>query len=226
MLRGFRDIARLYHAARVLARHDALIPRELATRMPAQLKLARARLGGGKLAEGSLSPGARLAGALESLGPAYIKLGQLLATRPDVIGDETARALAALQDRLPPFPTEMARAEVEAALGAPLSALFGSFDEPIAAASIAQVHRAATADEMPRQVAVKILRPAVEGEFARDLSAFAFAARWAERFFSEARRSRVRDLVDTLAASVAIELDLRMEAAAAAELAERTADDH
>src|SRR5437016_3740221 len=114
MLRGFRDIARLCHAARVLARHDALIPRELAASKPA---------------EASLSPGARLAGALESLGPAYIKLGQLLATRPDVIGDETARALAALQDRLPPFPTEMARGEVEAALGAPLSALFGSFDE-------------------------------------------------------------------------------------------------
>jgi ubiquinone biosynthesis protein len=225
MLRDFRDIARLFHAARVLSRHDALVPHEFAARVPPPLRLARALLGGRNRTDVSLSPGARLAIALESLGPAYIKLGQLLATRPDVIGDETARALAALQDRLPPFPSALARAELEAALGAPLTTLFGSFEEPMAAASIAQVHRAATADPAPQQVAVKILRPAVEMEFARDLSAFAFAARWAERFFSEARRLRVRALVDTLAASVAIELDLRMEAAAASELAERTSGD-
>jgi ubiquinone biosynthesis protein len=114
---------------------------------------------------------------------------------------------------------------VEVALGAPLASLFASFGEPIAAASIAQVHRASTAEETPREVAVKILRPNVETEFARDLSAFAFAARWAERFFTEARRLRVCALVDTLAASVSIEVDLRMEAAAASELAERTAAD-
>jgi ubiquinone biosynthesis protein len=226
MLRGFRDAARLLHAARVLARHDALIPHEFAGSVPPQLKLLRALLGSGMTrADALLAPGTRLALALESLGPAYIKLGQLLATRPDIIGDETARALAALQDRLPPFATPVAKAEVEAAIGAPLSTLFASFDEPIAAASIAQVHRATTADEVSHEVAVKILRPAVEAEFARDISAFAFAARWAERFFSEARRLRVRALVDTLAASVAIELDLRMEAAAASELAERTAGD-
>jgi ubiquinone biosynthesis protein len=209
----------------VLARHDALIPQEFARNVPPQLKLARAILGRSHRAGGSAVPGIRLANALETLGPAYIKLGQLLAARPDIIGDETARALAALQDRLPPFSMDMAKAEVEGALGAAMSSLFVSFGEPIAAASIAQVHRASTVDETPREVAVKILRPNVEAEFARDLSAFAFAARWAERFSSEARRLRVRALVDTLAASVAIELDLRMEAAAASELAERTAAD-
>ena len=225
MLRGIRDTARLFHAARELSRHDALIPREFADTLPPQLKLIRALLGRGKDVEAGLSPGARLAIALEGLGPAYIKLGQLLATRPDVIGEDTALALAALQDRLPPFPTDEAKQVIEAALGAPVEALFASFSEPIAAASIAQVHLATTAEQTPRKVAVKILRPDVETGFARDLSAFAMAARWAERFSAEARRLRLRAIVDTLAASVAIELDLRMEAAAASELAERTATD-
>src|SRR5947207_1174898 len=127
MLRSFRDLARLVHAARVLAQHDALFPREIARALPPQLKLARAVLGGNRRTNDPLPPGMRLAAALESLGPAYIKLGQLLATRPDIIGDETARALAALQDRLPAFPTAAAKAEVEAAFGAPLPFLFADF---------------------------------------------------------------------------------------------------
>jgi len=225
MLRALRNTARLAHAARVLARHDALIPREAAERVPPALRFVRALVGRGKVVDAELPPGERLARALESLGPAYIKLGQILATRPDIIGDETARSLAALQDRLPPFATELARAEVESALGMPLSTAFSAFDEPIAAASVAQVHRAVTAGDPGRDVAVKILRPRVEAEFARDLSAFAFAARCAERFFAEGRRLRLVALVETLSASVAMELDLRMEAAAASELAERTRSD-
>ncbi len=118
-----------------------------------------------------------------------------------------------------------ARSAIETALGRPLDTLFASFAEPLAAASIAQVHQAETTDDPPRQVAVKILRPGVEAQFARDLSAFAFAARMAERLSKEARRLRLTALVDTLAASVALELDLRMEAAAASELAEATAAD-
>jgi len=225
MLRSFRDAGRLLYAARVLARHDALIPREFAQSVPPQLRLVRAVLGRGRKADRNVAPGVRLALALESLGPAYIKLGQVLATRPDIIGDETAAALSILQDRLPPFPTDVAKREVESVLAAPLADLFATFDEPFAAASVAQVHRATTLDETPRAVAVKILRPGIEAQFARDLSAFAFAARWAERFAAEARRLRVRDVVNTLAASVALELDLRMEAAAASELAECTARD-
>src|SRR5579862_4847724 len=139
MLRGFRDTARLFHAACVLSRHDALIPHEFAHNLPPPLKLARALLGSGKPADSTLPPGVRLALALESLGPAYIKLGQLLATRPDIIGDETASALATLQDRLPPFPTGRAKEEAERALGMPLAAAFATFDEPLAAASVAQV---------------------------------------------------------------------------------------
>jgi ubiquinone biosynthesis protein len=221
----FADMRRLFHAAHVLARHDALIPREYAHKVPASLRMLRWVFGRPSKRELSVPAGERLARALESLGPAYIKLGQILATRPDIIGDDIALALETLQDRLPPFPTDVAKAEVEAELGRPLASLFAYFGEPVAAASIAQVHQAETTDAPPRRVAVKVLRPGIELEFARDLSAFAFAARMAERFSAEARRLRVIALVHTLANSVALELDLRMEAAAASELAEHTRGD-
>ena len=227
MFRTLRDIARLIHAARVLARYDALIPREYASRLPMSMRCARLAFGGLRAQSGSTPAGERLARALEGLGPAYIKLGQALATRPDIIGDEVAQALECLQDRLPPFETDVARAEVASDFARPLEMLFATFSEPIAAASIAQVHPAETKEEAPRRVAVKILRPNIEMVFARDLSAFALAARIAERLWPEARRLRAKAVVDTFAHSVAIELDLRMEAAAASELAELMgADEH
>jgi ubiquinone biosynthesis protein len=225
MLRAMADIGRLWRAARTLARHDALLPKEFKDRMPPSLKFARWIFGGGGKAHEEGTPGIRLANALESLGPAYIKLGQVLATRPDVVGTEVANALASLQDRLPPFPMSVAKAAVAEALNAPLESAFSSFSEPIAAASIAQVHKAETTDDPPRSVAVKVLRPGIAEEFMADISAFAFAARFAERFSKEARRLRVTTVVETLATSTALELDLRMEAAAASELAERTRND-
>ncbi len=166
--------------------------------------------------------GAKLGRALERLGPAYIKLGQMLATRPDIVGVEMAAALEHLQDRLPPFSEAQARAEIVQAFGKPLEQLFSSFGVPLAAASIAQVHRAQTSDDPPVRVAVKVLRPHVREDFARDLEALALFARTAERFSAEARRLRLVAVVATLAESVALELDLRMEAAAASELYERT----
>ena len=166
--------------------------------------------------------GVRLAKALERLGPAYIKLGQMLATRPDIVGAELAAALEHLQDRLPPFPESAARAEIIRAFGKPVEALFSSFGAALAAASIAQVHRAQTSDDPPVRVAVKVLRPGVRKQFMRDVEAFALFARIAEYWSAEARRLRFRVLVATLADSVALELDLRMEAAAASELYERT----
>ena len=141
------------------------------------------------------------------------------------MGNNIAEALEMLQDRLPPFPKNEALAMVASELGKPVDETFASFGDAVAAASIAQVHMAEMAGEVPRRVAVKVLRPGVEMQFARDLSAFAFAARLAERVSGEARRLRLIALVDTLAASVALELDLRMEAAAASELAERTKND-
>ncbi len=166
--------------------------------------------------------GVRLGRALTQLGPAYIKLGQMLATRPDIVGEEVAAALEHLQDRLPPFSEAEARAEITRAFGKPVAALFSSFGGAVAAASIAQVHRAQTSDEPSVRVAVKILRPGVRERFARDLDALALFAALAETFSAEARRLRFTALSQTLAASVALELDLRMEAAAAGELYERT----
>jgi ubiquinone biosynthesis protein len=216
------NLLRLGKIARTLARHDALLPHEYLAQMPRAAKLLRALLGSGQDRSGT--PGERLARALESLGPAQIKLGQVLATRPDIVGTEVATALEGLQDRLPPFPTAEARAAIAASLGRPVEALFSRFGEALAAASIAQVHEAETADIPPQRVAVKVLRPGIEAEFARDISTLAFAARLAERFSAEARRLRLIALVQTLAESAALELDLRMEAAAASELAEQQAE--
>lgn len=224
MFSTLENIRRLLHAGRVLAQHDALFPSEYISAMPFSLRFARRILGRRRHDVADLAAGVRLSRALESLGPAYIKLGQVLATRPDLIGDDIAFALEGLQDRLPPFPVDVAKKQVELAIGRPIESVFDAFGEAIAAASIAQVHIASTVGNQ-RKVAVKVLRPGVEVQFAQDLSAFAFAARVAERFSSEARRLRVVAVIDRLATSVSLELDLRMEAAAASELRENTRDD-
>ncbi len=230
MLRTFSNIGRLLRIAHTLAAYDALVPREYAEQVPPSVRMM-ARLVGrrrtrlGKDGDVTLPPGVRLAKALESLGPSAIKVGQLLATRPDIIGDEIARGLETLQDRLPPFSESEARAIVEYEMAQPIAAVFSAFGPPVAAASIAQVHEAQTTADPPRRVAVKVLRPGIEARFARDFDAFRFAARMAERFSREARRLRLITLVETLAASVALELDLRMEGAAASELAINMADE-
>ena len=170
---------------------------------------------------------AKLSEALTSLGPSYIKLGQFLATRDDIIGRELARDLSTLQDRLPPFSQEEARAAVEEALEAPIDKLFAEFGPPVAAASIAQVHKAKVRapDGTLKPVAVKVLRPGIEQRFKRDLDSYFFAARMIERLHPPSRRLRPIAVVDTLAKSVAIEMDLRMEAAAISEIAENTKTD-
>jgi ubiquinone biosynthesis protein len=168
----------------------------------------------------------RLSTALTRLGPSYVKLGQFLATRPDVVGATLAKDLERLQDQMPPFPQAEAEAAVAASFGRPLKAVFSSFGPPVAAASIAQVHRATVeTTDGPRAVAVKVLRPGVEKRFHADLVAFAFAARHAENLSSEARRLRLIETVETLRRSVTIEMDFRLEAAALSEMAENTKDD-
>ena len=165
----------------------------------------------------------RLPAALTALGPTYVKLGQFLATRQDIVGLALSRDLEALQDRMPPFPQAQAEAIVAQALDRPLADVFTSFGPAVAAASIAQVHRAQTQDG--RTVAVKVLRPGAAQRLRTDLAAFYFAARRAEAWSAEARRLRLIEVVDTLARSVAIEMDLRLEAAALSEMAENTRDD-
>ena len=164
--------------------------------------------------------------ALTKLGPSYVKLGQFLATRDDLVGEEMARELTKLQDRLPPFPMKKAIAVVEHELGASIDELFVEFGEPVAAASIAQVHKALVRDvNGERWVAVKVLRPGVDKRFRSDLNTFYEAAHLAERFDPAAKRLRPVAIVDTLATSVALEMDLRLEAAAISEMAENVADD-
>ena len=162
--------------------------------------------------------------ALTALGPAYIKFGQTLSTRPDIVGEEMADQLKYLQDKLPPFPTEQARAMVEAELGMPLAQMFSEFSEPVAAASIAQVHKARLV-ESDKLVAVKVLRPGIEKAFRRDLDAFYFAARTIEVLAPFARRLRPIDVIQHFEGIVTGELDLRLESASASEFAGNTAKD-
>ena len=162
--------------------------------------------------------------ALTALGPAYIKFGQVLSTRPDVVGTELANQLRVLQDKLPPFPTDIAVATVEEELGRPMAELFADFSEPVAAASIAQVHRARTV-EGGEDVAVKVLRPGIERAFRRDIDAFHFAARLIETLSPASRRLRPSDVISHFEGVVMGELDLRLESAAASEFASNTKGD-
>jgi ubiquinone biosynthesis protein len=220
--RAFRHLVRLCVIMRTLGRYDALFLLERAEFSPA-VTLA-ARFLAQRPGKHPGRPGERLAAACHALGPSFIKLGQALSVRSDLLGEELAEDLSALQDRLPPFPAAEARATVEAELGRPLHELFSSFDEfPVAAASIAQVHYAATVEGTP--VAVKVLRPSIEAAFARDIELFDWLAGIVERRLPELRRLKPRQVVASFRDVVTLEMDLRLEAAAAAELAENLAAD-
>ena len=162
--------------------------------------------------------------ALMALGPAYIKFGQVLSTRPDVVGPELATQLRVLQDRLPPFPTPQALDIVEAELDVDPQTVFSEFSEPVAAASIAQVHRARLRDT-GEEVAVKVLRPGIERAFRRDVDAFYLAARLVEWLAPGARRLRPMEVIRHFDGVVQGELDLRLEVSASAEFAANTASD-
>jgi ubiquinone biosynthesis protein len=218
MIAGLRNAARLLLLACLLARHDALFVFERFAFSRPLLWAARP-LVRRPASETMLRPGQRLALALQEAGPSFVKFGQALASRSDLLGEDLARDLAGLQDRMPPFPFAQVRATIEGELGKPLETLFRSFDEqPIAAASIAQVHLAV--DTEGREVAVKVLRPGIERAFARDLELFFWIGTKAEANLPALRRLRLLASLETLAQAVAVEMDLRFEAAAAAELAD------
>ncbi|MCI4645736.1 MAG: 2-polyprenylphenol 6-hydroxylase [Hyphomonadaceae bacterium] len=215
------DSWRLARAGVALARHDVILPGEYQKRLPVPVRIAGSALrliGGG--ARGR--PGERLATALEKLGPAYIKLGQFLATRPDVFGVETTQDLSRLKDKLPPFKEGQARKALEAEFGeAEAAVLFADLGVPVAAASLAQVHRMETEDGVR---AVKILRPGIEKKIDNALSAMSRAARTVERTSVESRRLEPVAFTTTIGKAMRRELDLRLEAGGLDEMREISAE--
>ncbi|RWG09073.1 MAG: 2-polyprenylphenol 6-hydroxylase, partial [Mesorhizobium sp.] len=170
--------------------------------------------------------GDRLAQAVVRLGPSYVKLGQFLATRPDVVGNDMAVDLALLQDKMHTFPRAEAVAAIEASLGRRIEDLYATFGEPVAAASIAQVHGAEVVrDGKASRVAVKVIRPGVRHRFFQDLESYFLAARLQEKYIPSSRRLRPIEVTQTLAQTTKVEMDMRLEAAAFSELAENTKDD-
>ncbi|MBB5685181.1 2-polyprenylphenol 6-hydroxylase [Sphingobium boeckii] len=206
---------RLLKWGRTLARHGALqgIERDPLTPPRVKMLIRIARFGARVPKQPNYSA------AFEALGPAAIKLGQSLATRPDLVGEEAARDLFRLQDALPPAPFEVIRASIETALGKPVENLFQSIDPvPVGAASIAQVHKAVTTEG--RTVAIKVLRPHIEDDFAAALETYEWAAAQVEAMGGELSRLRPRLVIATFRQWTMRELDLRREAASASELAE------
>lgn len=205
---------RLLRVGVTLARYDVLLPGEYYDRYPVSLQATHTLLRILAKRRRGRSVGERLAKALERLGPAYVKVGQFLATRPDMIGVGVAQELGRLKDRLPPFSREVALDTINTELGA-TEGLFAGISEAMAAASIAQVHQAI----VPRQgvVAIKVLRPRIEKKLAKEMAALRFLARCIEIFSPQSRRLEPVQFVDTVASAMERELDLRLEAGAAAE---------
>jgi ubiquinone biosynthesis protein len=218
MTRPITHIFRLLKWGRILARHGALRALEADRNTPAQVKrLFRiARFGTFQPKEPDY------AGAFKAIGPAAIKLGQTLATRPDIIGAEAAYNLLTLQDQLPPSPFDKLYLEIDTSLNKSATELFENIDPtPVGAASIAQVHRARTSDG--RDVAVKVLRPGIREQFARDIETYEWAAAHLEALGGEAARLRPQLVIANLKRWTLRELDLRREAASASELKETMA---
>ncbi len=161
--------------------------------------------------------GARIRRALEDLGPIFVKFGQMLSTRRDLLPHDIADELAKLQDRVPPFPGREARLIIEQVLGKPVTELFQEFSEtPLASASIAQVHAARLPDG--REVVIKVLRPGVEHIIRGDLELLFLIAGLAERYWPDGRRLRPREIVSEYEKTILDELDLIREAANASQL--------
>ena len=225
-MKGPHNILRLIRTGATLERTGAMPVVLAAFHAPPRLRFAVRALTWpvqwlGLRGDPALPP---LTRALTALGPVYIKFGQLMSTRPDVVGDTLADQLRYLQDKLPPFPTAQARAMVAEELGHPVEALYAEFSEAVAAASIAQVHRARLIDT-GEEVAVKVLRPDIERAFRKDIDAFYFVAGFIEALSPASRRLHPNEVIRHFEGVVMGELDLRLEASAASEFADNTKAD-
>ena len=225
-MRGPHNIWRLIRTGATLERTGAMNVVLDAFEAPPSMRFVAKALGKpfmwlGYKGDPDMPPATR---ALTAMGPAYIKLGQVLSTRPDVVGHELAVQLRVLQDKLPAFSIEEAKAEVERELGLPVDQVFSEFSEPVAAASIAQVHRARLV-QTGEEVAVKVLRPGIERAFGKDVDAFYLAARIMEICAPGARRLRPMEVIEHFDGVVRGELDLRLESASASEFSANTVND-
>ncbi|MEO5573888.1 MAG: ubiquinone biosynthesis regulatory protein kinase UbiB [Gammaproteobacteria bacterium] len=210
------QVRRLLHINRILVRHglDEII---FATHLFRPVRFLLYVLPWNWLRGRQLPRAMRIRKALEDLGPVFIKFGQMLSTRPDLLPDDIALELALLQDRVPPFPGALARTIIEQAYGKKVHEVFREFDEtPFASASIAQVHLAHLHDG--REVIIKVVRPAIEKVIRRDVSLLYTLADLAERYWSEAKRLRPREVVAEYEKTILDELDLMREAANASQL--------
>ena len=222
MFRSLATFFRFLRTAWVLIRHDALVPVEYEPFVPGGVRFVAGVSRFFSRRDRSDNPGARFATALERLGPAYIKFGQILSTRGDMFDPVFAEGLSRLKDKVPPFPMELAEAMLAADWGEPWSARLASLSEPVAAASVAQVHKAVTHDG--RTVAIKILRPNIADRMTKDMDVIAQVADLAHRLVPYTRRLQPRAFVAEARRAVMLELDLRLEAAAASEMADIAKD--
>ena len=225
-MRGPHNIWRLIRTGATFERTGAMIAVLDAFEAPRSLRIVARILGApffwlGLKGDPSVPPIPR---ALTALGPAYIKFGQILSTRPDVVGSKLANQMRVLQDKLAPFPLKSTKSIFRKELGLELEDVFSEFSDAVAAASIAQVHKARLI-ETGELVAVKILRPKIERAFQKDIDAFYFAASMIESLSPGARRLRPTDVIEHFERVVHGELDLRLETSAASEFAANTKAD-
>jgi len=213
---------RMLRTGWVLARHDALVPKEYVSAVPLPIRL----LGGVSrifaIRGRAQNPGERFANALEKLGPAYIKFGQILSTRGDMLDPVFVKGLSRLKDKVPPFPMAKAEEALKAEWGVPWQDNLTSLSEPIAAASVAQVHKGVL--KTGETVAVKILRPNIQKRMRNDMDVLKMVSSLAEFFVPESKRLGPKKFVETADRAVMLELDLRLEAAACSELSEAAAE--
>jgi ubiquinone biosynthesis protein len=222
MFKTASTFLRMLRTGWVLTRHDALVPREYVGAVPLPVKL----LGGISrlfaIRGRAQNPGERFANALEKLGPAYIKFGQILSTRGDMLDPVFVKGLSRLKDKVPSFPTEKAEETLETEWGVPWQERLKSLSEPIAAASVAQVHKGVL--KSGETVAVKILRPNIQKRMRNDMDVLHLVAKFAEFFVPDSKRLGPKKFVETADRAVMLELDLRLEAAACSELSEAAID--